>query len=151
MAGVVEKIFITPKGGAEMEAVEEAEALSGCGLRGDRYCERTGYWTATDECQITFIEAEALEQIVSTLGIRVQNGEHRRNVVTRGILLDTLAGKKFRVGEALFEFDRPRPPCGYIEGLTEPGMTHALVGRGGICARVLASGLIRPSDGIEVL
>ncbi len=151
MAGVVEKIFITPKGGAKMEAVDQAEALAGCGLRGDRYCERTGYWTATDECQITFIEAETLEQIVSTLGIRVQNGEHRRNVVTRGIMLDSLAGKKFRVGGALFEFDRPRPPCGYIESITEPGMTRALIGRGGICARVLESGMIRPNDGIEVL
>jgi translation initiation factor 2 gamma subunit (eIF-2gamma) len=39
----------------------------------------------------------------------------------------------------------------YIERLTEPGMTQALKGRGGICAGVIANGTVRVGDGIEAL
>ncbi|MGH9034504.1 MAG: MOSC domain-containing protein, partial [Acidimicrobiia bacterium] len=63
-----------------------------------------------------------------------------------------LAGWSFRIGEAVLRYDRPRPPCRYIEGLTEPGMTRALAARrGGICAQVVESGLIRVGDTIELI
>ncbi len=81
----------------------------------------------------------------------MERGEHRRNLVTRGIELEQWMGKRFRVGEAVLVFVRPRPPCSYIESITQPGMTRALVGRSGICARVLESGTIRPDDPILVL
>ncbi len=41
--------------------------------------------------------------------------------------------------------------CRYIERLTQPGMTRALKGRGGICARVIGNGTVRVGDEIEVL
>ena len=151
MSGAVVKIFITPAGGIMMQTVEQVEALAGCGLQGDRYCKRSGYWTGVDECEVTLIESEALEEIRTKAGISIENGEHRRNLVTRGVQLDSLHGKRFQVGTAVLEYDRPRPPCGYIESLTEPGMTRSLVGRGGICARVVASGTIRANDPIVVL
>ena len=151
MDGAVVKIFITPAGGDTMQRVEEIEALAGCGLRGDRYCKRSGYWTDVDECEVTLIEAECLEEIRAKTGINVEDGEHRRNLVTRGVRLDDLLGKRFQVGKAVLEYDRPRPPCGHVETLTEAGMTRALINRGGICARVVASGTIRPNDPIVVL
>ena len=152
MSGAVVKIFVSPSGGAPMQAVEEIEAIAGRGLQGDRYSQRSGYWTAVDdECEVTLMEWECLEEIRVKTGVSVENGEHRRNIITRGIRLDSLLGKRFQVGAAIFEYDRPRPPCGYIESLTEPGMTRALVGRGGIGARVVESGTIRPDDPIVVL
>ena len=151
MLGAIEAIFVVPVGGETMQQVTEAKALAGCGLEGDRYCKRTGYWTGVDECEVTFIQAEHLDEIARTSGIGVRNGEHRRNIVTRGVELERLRGRQFQVGEAVFEYDRSRPPCSYIEGLTEPGMTRALVGRGGICARVVKSGQIRVGDTIIAL
>ncbi len=151
MKGKIEKIYVTPAGGQAMEAVREAHALTGRGLQGDRYCEKTGHWSRWDECEVTLIQAEHLEAIQRTTGIRVERGEHRRNLVTRGIELEQWMGKRFRVGEAVLVFVRPRPPCSYIESITQPGMTRALVGRSGICARVLESGTIRPDDPILVL
>ena len=151
MDGAVVEIFITPAGGDTMQRVEEIEALAGCGLRGDRYCKRSGYWTDVDECEVTLIEAECLEEIRAKTGINVEDGEHRRNLVTRGVRLDDLLGKRFQVGKAGLEYDRPRPPCGHVETLTEAGMTRALINRGGICARVVVSGTIRPNDPIVVL
>ena len=94
----------------------------------------------------------ALEEIAASTPIQVADGQHRRNIITRGISLEALQGKRFSVGKAVLEYDRPRPPCGYIQGLTQRGMTKALGGsRGGICATVVESGAIRISDIIQLL
>jgi len=150
MNGVVEGIYVTGKGSAAMGRVEEVRTVAGCGIEGDRYCAGTGYWTRYgDVCEVTLIEGEDLDYIENELGISVKNGEHRRNIITRGIRLGDLRRKKFRVGETVLEYDRPRPPCRHIQDLSEPGMTRALKGRGGICARVVQAGSISVQDAIE--
>lgn len=150
MKGMVEGIYVTGRGGGTMERVGEARVVRG-GIVGDRYREGNGYWTGLDYvCEITLISAEDLDRIEHETGIRVGNGEHRRNVVTRGIVLESLRGSRFRVGDAVLEYDRPRPPCRHVQDLTEPGMTRALKGRGGICARVVTPGAIRVGDAVEV-
>src|SRR5919112_5741692 len=153
MAGFVQGIFFAPEGGAEMKSVQAATALQGCGLKGDRYCAGTGHWSRFGRvCEVTFIAADDLDDIEREPGVSVKNGEHRRNVVTRGISLKTLRrGEQFRVGEGVFEYRGPRSVCRYIERLTEPGMTQALKGRGGFCARVIENGTVRVGDEIEVL
>lgn len=151
MMGSVQDIFISFQGGASMTRVEQTEALAGQGLRDDRYCNRIGYYSGTDECQVTIIGAEDLEEIEKSTGVAVSEGQHRRNIVTRGVNLEELRGQKFQVGEAVLEYDRPRPPCSYIQSITEPGMTKALVNRGGLCARVVKSGVIREDDTVVIL
>jgi MOSC domain-containing protein YiiM len=134
-----------------MQSVPEVEAVAGKGLAGDRYLMRTGAWTDDDECQVTLIEGEALDEIIATTSVQVSQGQHRRNLVTRGIRLAELAGNTFSIGDAVFEYDRPRPPCRYIQTVSEESMTKALGrNRGGICARVLTSGTIHVNDEIEV-
>ena len=153
MAGFVEGIFLAPEAGAEMKSVQAATALEGYGLEGDRYCAGIGHWSRFGRvCEVTFIAAEDLHNIERKTGVGVKNGEHRRNVVTRGISLKALRrGERFRVGEVVFDYWGPRSVCRYIERLTEPGMTQALKGRGGICARVIENGTVRMGDEIEVL
>ena len=154
MAGLVEGVFLAPEAGAEMKSVQGATALEDCGLEGDRYCAGTGHWSRFGRvCEVTFIAAEDLEDIERETGVGVKNGEHRRNVVTRGISLNTTLrrGERFRVGEVAFEYRGPRSVCRYIERLTEPGMTQALKGRGGICASVIENGTVRVGDEIEVV
>ena len=153
MPGSVEGIYVARGAGEPMERIGEVAAIEGCGLAGDRYCEGTGHWSRFGRvCQITLIAAEDLDAIAKETGIRVRDGEHRRNVVTRGISLKTLRrGERFRVGKVVFEYRGPRSVCRYIERLTEPGMTQALRGRGGICARVTENGTVRVGDEIEVL
>lgn len=149
--GTIEAIFVTGRGSAAMERVEQAEALVGCGFRGDRYCAGTGYWSKVDECQVTFIAAEDLE-LITAEGKAVDQGQHRRNVVTRGMSLRGLHDRRWQIGEAVFAYDRPRPPCAHVQQLSEAGMTRALAGgRGGICATVEVAGVIRPGDRIKLL
>jgi MOSC domain-containing protein YiiM len=150
MKGVVEGIYVTARGSAAMESVEEIRTVEGCGIEGDRYCQGTGFWTRYgDVCQVTLIEGEDLDYIQDELDIGVKNGEHRRNIITRGIRLGDLRRKRFRIGDAVLEYDRPRPPCRHVQDLSERGMTRALKGRGGICAKVVRAGNIRVQDTIE--
>ncbi|HZY66537.1 MAG: MOSC domain-containing protein [Actinomycetota bacterium] len=149
ITGTVEAVYVAPEDSVGMSRVEEIRAIEGCGLEGDRYCEGTGFWTPYgDVCEVTLIEAEDLEEIEEELGLHVANGEHRRNIVTRGIELAGLRGRRFRIGEAVLEYDRPRPPCRHIQEVTEPGMTRALKRRGGHCVRVVKGGTIRAHDEI---
>ena len=151
-AGVVQAIFIATQGGQAMQRVETANALEGCGLEGDRYCTRRGYWTGVDECQVTLIEGEVLASVQAERGVHLDAGQHRRNIVTSGLPLADLTAARFRIGDAVFAYDRPRPPCRYVESITEPGMTRALgARRGGICVRVVQSGRVAIGNAIEVL
>jgi MOSC domain-containing protein YiiM len=128
LKGVVEEVYVAKEGSAVMERVEEVNTIEGCGieggppLRGDRVLD-----TLRGRVRgVTLISSEDLDHIESELGICVKKGEHRRNIVARGIRLDDLRRKRFRVGETVLEYERPRPPCRHVQDLTEPGMTRAL-------------------------
>ena len=58
MAGFVDRIFIAPEGGAQIQGVRAATALEGCGLENDRYCTGTVHWSRFGRvCEVTFIAA----------------------------------------------------------------------------------------------
>lgn len=151
MKGTIEQLFICPVGGASVVRVAEVVAVEGQGLKGDRYCLGTGTWPEADVCQVTLIRAEDLEQIEASQGLAVSAGEHRRNIVVRGLSFDQPAGIRLSIGSVVLAYDRPRPPCKYLEGKTEPGMMGALGKNAGHCFKVITGGLIREGDAISVL
>jgi len=147
----VEAIFIASAAGQPMQQVREIEAIAGSGLAGDRYAIGTGYYSPHDECEVTLIEGEDLDQIATLHGMQIYGGEHRRNIVTRGVALRGLRGHHLRIGDVVLKYCGPRPPCGYVERITEKGMTRALGEGSGICACVLASGVLREGADIELI
>ncbi len=150
--GVVERIFITPEAEAPVREVESAKAVAGRGLEGDRYFHARGTWSRHPggAREITLIDGAGLDGAALQLGVELRNGAHRRNVVTRGVDLRDLIGKRFYVGEALCEGLRDCAPCGHMERLAAPGARAALEGRGGLRAEIRESGLIRRGDPIRV-
>ena len=74
-----------PGAGKPMERVAQVEAVAGRGLAGDRYLLETGHWSGTDDCQVTLIVQEDLDEIERQSGVAIQNGEHRRNIVVRNL------------------------------------------------------------------
>ncbi|HYF34449.1 MAG TPA: MOSC domain-containing protein [Prosthecobacter sp.] len=148
---ILEALFITPAASQPMRRVGEVRAIAGQGLEGDRYALGIGYYSGRYDCQVTLIEAEVLDQIEAENGPAMRNGQHRRNLVTRGLRLRDLEGCRLRIGEVLLEWERPRPPCDYVQRLTEPGMTKALGKGAGIGMRVVAGGVLREGMGIEVV
>ncbi|MDZ7745642.1 MAG: MOSC domain-containing protein [Halobacteriales archaeon] len=151
MAGHVTQVWTTAEGSAPMESTERIEAVTG-GLAGDRYQRGTGYYSPFDVCEVTFVAGEALDRIRNEAGLDLSAGQHRRNVVTRGVDLSELLDARFRVGEAIFEGTRPRPPCRHVEAVAElDGLMDALRDRGGICADVVEPGEFGVGDDIEFL
>ena len=135
-----------------MEGRERVEAVSNGGLRGDRYFRGTGHYSPYDVCQVTFVDSAALAHVREEYGIDLSDGRHRRNVVVDTDVLDLL-DTRFRVGEAVFEGTRRRPPCPHVEEVAgEEGVAEALAEeRGGICADVVEGGAVAVGDGLSVV
>jgi MOSC domain-containing protein YiiM len=150
MAGRVESIHITPRKKGPAEAVERATAVAGRGLEGDRYFEGTGsfsHWPGDRD--LTLIEAEAIEELAAEGGIELEPGEARRNVVTRGVDLNALVGRRFSVGAVECEGLELAPPCNHLQKLTRPGVLKGLAGRGGLRAAVVEGGEIAVGDAVR--
>ncbi len=82
-------------------------------------------------------------------GIELPPIESRRNVVTRGIRLLDLIGRRFRIGEVVCEGVRPCPPCKHLEEITGKKVMRPLIHRGGVRARIVEGGWIRVGDPIQ--
>ena len=143
-AGLVTWIGLRPARRALVRPVDEAMAVRGQGLHGDRYKTSIGGGR-----QVTLIEAESLAAIASYLGRPCVTPEDlRRNIVVSGINLLALKGKTFRLGTALLEWSGECHPCSRMEETFGPGGYNAVRGRGGITARVLESGLVKVGDAV---
>jgi len=146
--GSVVSIHVTREAGAPMVVVPEARALSGHGLDGDRYATGRGHYSPRPSQggrEITLIETETIDAL-GDLGVKVSAAETRRNVATRGVPLNHLVDRVFRVGEVRLRGTRLCEPCKYLDGLTGDGVMAALVHRGGLRAQILGEGVIRVGD-----
>ena len=150
--GTVELIALAAEAEGPMRAVSSAEAVEGRGLVGDRYERGVGTFSETrgGGYDLTVVQAEALEEL-SSKGVDLAPIEARRNLVVRGIELDDLIGRRFRVGEVECLGQRRCEPCSHLQRLTQPGVLSGLVHRGGLRADILSDGMIRNGDSIEAL
>jgi MOSC domain-containing protein YiiM len=151
--GSVEGIFITAQAEAPTRPVEAVRAVAGQGLEGDRYFAGDGTFSKKRKPgrDLTLIEAEAIEGLALDDGIELGPGEARRNVVTRGIGLNDLVGRRFTVGEVECVGSRLCDPCSHLERLTQPGVLKGLANRGGLRADVVTGGEIRVGDAVSDL
>lgn len=125
-----------------MVSVQDARAVPGRGLEGDRYCTGRGHYSSRPSeggREITLIEIEAVE----ALDVKITPAETRRNVATQGVPLNHLVGATFRIGTVRLRGTRLCEPCKHLERLTTPGVMKGLIHRGGLRAQILTEGTIR--------
>jgi MOSC domain-containing protein YiiM len=129
-----------------MRAVNRARAIAGVGLEGDRYAAGVGHFSSYPGTgrALTLIEAE----VVEALDLKV--GEARRNLTIRGIELNPLVGKRFRIGSVLCLGVRLCEPCQYLEDLLAKPVLNPLAHRGGLRAEILEDGEIHVGDELSV-
>jgi MOSC domain-containing protein YiiM len=137
-------IGLRPARRAPPEVVEQTRAVEEQGLEGDH--------AAAGKREVTLIQAEHLDVVAALCGREsIDPGLLRRNLVVRGINLLALKGRRFRIGDAVFEGTGPCPPCSRMEeNLGEFGY-QAMRGHGGICARVVTAGALRIGDALVPL
>jgi len=146
--GRVEAIYLSASARKLPRSVARVRAVHGKGLEGDRYFSRTGTWSdypVETGRDLTLVEAEVLEEV----GLAPAGA--RRNVLTRGVALEALIGKHFRVGEVECYGDRICEPCAHLERLTRAGVLKALRHRGGLRADITRSGEIAVGDAVVPL
>ena len=140
--GRVTWIGLRPSREEPVEAVREVEAVAGRGLVGDRYRGRG----ERGKRQVSLIQAEHLPVVASLLGRPVDPALLRRNLVVEGINLEALRRLRFRVGEVVLEGSGPCAPCSKMDTRLGEGGYAALMGMGGIVARVIEGGSLRLGD-----
>jgi MOSC domain-containing protein YiiM len=124
---------------APMRRVEDAEAQTDYGLRGDRHAE------PGSDRQVLLIEQEILDDL------GVQAGAVRENLTTRGIAYNGIEpGARIRVGSVLLEATGPCRPCSRMDEI-RPGLKAALRGRRGTLCRVVEGGKVVPGDRVVVV
>ena len=138
----VEAIHLGAERVPELWTVEETSAVAGKGLEGDRHFHEEG---AAPGQALTLVEAEVVE------GAGLAPGETRRQLTVRGVRLNDLIGKRFRVGEVECYGVELCEPCSHLEALTRPGIIKELAHRAGINADIVSGGVIRVGDAVAEL
>jgi MOSC domain-containing protein YiiM len=136
VTGTVEQIAVAAEESALPGAVPEVEVRAR-GIVGDRYA---------DAGDITLIEAEALEAFTDETGLSLSHEESRRQVLTRGIRLNDLVGKRFRVGEVEVVGRELCEPCSHLQSMTRDGVLRGMVHRAGLNADIVTPGRIAVGD-----
>lgn len=130
----------TAPGTQPMEEMEELECVAGKGIRGDRYFDHKEDYKG----QITFFSMEVYEDLMAKFGVSDHEPTaFRRNVMTRGVDLNTLVGKEFTWQGVRFSGSEECRPCYWMDTAFAEGAFEALKGNGGLRARILSDGVLR--------
>ena len=149
--GRIESIHIAPAAKSPMQEVPEVLAIPGVGLDGDRYARRQGtFFKPEPDFELTLIEAEAVETAQREHGLKLTPGESRRNLVTRGVSLNPLVGREFRIGNVRVRGIRLCQPCSHLQALTGQPVIKALPHRAGLRAQILTEGAIHTGDPVSI-
>ncbi len=151
--GTVVSIYIAEAAGGALKSLDSVRAVPGKGLEGDRYFAHAGTYSDTPGSgrDLTLIESEQIEGIERDYGIQIEPGQSRRNLTTRGVALNDLVDREFKVGEVTVRGTRLCEPCDYLAGLiAKPGVLKALVHRAGLRCDIVTEGTIRAGDPITV-
>ncbi len=122
-----------------IEKVDTVECVAGSGLVGDRYFNHKEDYKG----QITFFDWAVYERIRKEFNCpELDPAWFRRNVLTQGVDLNTLIGKRFTVQGIEFEGSEECRPCYWMDQAVNPGVHEALKGFGGLRARIRSSGTL---------
>ena len=141
--GKLEWIGLRPEKKSEMKIVKEVTAIQGLGLEGDHRVSKT----PGSARQVTLISVEYIDQIEHFLKIKpVDPKLLRRNLVVSGINLSVLRHQQFYIGEAIFEATALCHPCARMESALGRGALTAMLGHGGLCAKIIRTGKMSIGD-----
>ena len=133
-----------------MRSVDRVTAIAGVGLEGDRYALPVEQQDPDEVREVTLVEAEQLDWLAAEHGIRLEPGATRRNLTTRGVRLNDLVGRTFRVGTVRIQGVELCEPCAHLQKMVGEPVLGPLVHRAGLRARLLDGGELRVGDPIVV-
>ncbi len=142
--GRIEAIFLAEAHGRPPREVSAAVAHPGRGLEGDRH------FDDADACDISLIEAEAIERLHAEFGLDLRPSESRRQVLVRGVNLADFIGQRFRIGDVECEGEERCEPCQHLAALIHTQVVLRGLLHSGLRASVLVGGTIRSGDPVQL-
>ena len=142
------KLGITSNNNKKIEEVQSIEVLANKGVVGDRHFDNYN----DPYCQLSLIEAENIDEYNLKFGLNIPYLDFRRNIITKGIKLNDLVGKKLSIGNVEVEgIDLCRPCRHLTEMLDQENILKEFLRKGGLRCQILSSSKIKVGDTIKLL
>ena len=142
------KLGIADINNKEIKEVKSIEVLANKGVIGDRHFKDFN----DPYCQLSLIESENIDYYNLKYGLDIPYINFRRNIVTKGIQLNKLVGKKLKIGKVNLEgIDLCRPCRHLTEMLSQDNILKEFLRRGGLRCQILSSSSINIGDDIKIL
>ena len=140
------KLGITKSNNQKIEEVETIEVLANKGIVGDRHFDDNN----EPFCQLSLIESENIDNYNTKFGLNISYVDFRRNIITKGIKLNNLVGKKFQIGNVKVEGIDLCRPCKHLsEMLNQDNIIKEFLKKGGLRCQILSSSIIHTGDEIK--
>ena len=142
------KLGITSKSNQSIEEVDSIDVLKNKGILGDRHFKEFN----DPYNQLSLIESENIDYYNLKFGLNIPYVNFRRNIVTKGIQLNNLVGKRLLVGDVHLEgIDLCRPCRHLTEVLNQDNILKEFLRRGGLRCQILSSSNIKIGDKLKIL
>ena len=143
MEGTIEGIALKREYRQPLEPVDAATVTPEGGLDGNV--------RQSEDRRVTFIGTEQWDETQAEVGTDLPWHIRRANILTKGLRMPDLAGKRLVIGEAIFEVTGETDPCKRMDEI-HLGLKDGLMPdwRGGVCTRVIRGGAIRVGDTVRV-
>ena len=142
------KLGITNNNNKKIVEVKSIDLLANKGIVGDRHFNEYN----DPYCQLSLIESENIDYYNTKYGLNIPYTDFRRNVITKGINLNNLIGKKLQIGNVKVEGVDLCRPCKHLtEMLNQENILKEFLRRGGLRCQILSSSSISIGDEIKIL
>ena len=142
------KLGITANNNQPIKEVNSIEVLANKGIVGDRHFNESN----DPYNQLSLIEAENIDEYNIKFGLNIPYIDFRRNVVTKGIKLNDLIGKKLKIGNVELKAIELCRPCRHLtEMLDQKNILKEFMRKGGLRCQILSSSNINIGDKIEII
>ena len=136
--GTITNLHIARVKGTPSDPVQQATAISGLGLEGDR----SAYEGNTR--QVLFVDKEILD------GFGLEPGQVKENITVTGLnVAQVQPGQVFTIGDVTLEAVGDCEPCGKMDAI-RLGLKDQLQGKRGMLAKVINGGRIKVGDSVRV-
>ena len=141
------KLGITEINNQEIKNVDFIEVQKNKGIIGDRHYDEFN----DPYCQLSLIESENIDDYNIKHSLNIPHIDFRRNIITKGIKLNNLVGKKLQIGEVKVEVIDLCRPCKHLsEILNQDNIIKEFLRKGGLRCQILSSSRIFVGDQIKI-
>ena len=104
------KLGLTNNNNQKIKEVSSFDVIANKGVIGDRHFKDYN----DPYCQLSLIESENIDFYNTKYGLNISYIDFRRNIITKGIELNNLVGKKFYIGNVEVEGIDLCRPCRHL-------------------------------------